>query len=64
MFGSTTSLATALVSAAMSLGSLGGVSAPDATPAPADSDKPYMAAKEYAMADSFSCDYYNLPWCR
>lgn len=70
MIGSASSLASAIVSAAMSLGALGGTPAAPAAPAPApaatqtNSEKPYMATTEYAMADTFSCDFYDLPWCR
>ena len=65
MFGRTSVLATTIASAALSLSALTGAPAATATAAPAtatSSDK--LQVKEYALSDTFSCDYYNLPWCR
>ncbi len=65
MFGRTSVLATTIASAALSLSALTGAPAATATAAPAtatSSDE--LQVKEYALSDTFSCDYYNLPWCR
>lgn len=65
MFGRTSVLATTITSAALSLSALTGAPAATATAAPAtatSSDE--LQVKEYALSDTFSCDYYNLPWCR
>lgn|GEM_PF-1470132 len=65
MFGHTSVLATTITSAALSLSALTGAPAATATAAPAtatSSDE--LQVKEYALSDTFSCDYYNLPWCR
>lgn len=61
MFGSASSLATTIISGVLALGSLTG--APAATAAPANTGDD-LQVQEYAMADTFSCDYYHLPWCR
>ena len=63
MFGRTSVLATTIASAALSLSALTG--APTATAAPtATTSSDDLQVKEYALSDTFSCDYYNLPWCR
>ncbi|AYX82558.1 MULTISPECIES: hypothetical protein [Corynebacterium] len=63
MFRRTSVLATTIASAALSLGALTG--APAATAAPtATTSSDDLQVKEYALSDTFSCDYYNLPWCR
>ncbi|OFR59060.1 hypothetical protein HMPREF2878_01605 [Corynebacterium sp. HMSC065H09] len=63
MFRRTSVLATTIVSAALSLSALTG--APAATAAPtATTSSDDLQVKEYALSDTFSCDYYNLPWCR
>ena len=63
MFGRTSVLATTIASAALSLSALTG--APAATAAPtATTSSDDLQVKEYALSDTFSCDYYNLPWCR
>ena len=67
MFGRKSVLAVTIASAALSLGTLTG--APAATAATAATAAPtasndYLQVKEYAMADTFSCDFYKLPWCR
>lgn len=65
MFERTSVLATTIASAALSLSALTGAPAATATAAPAtatSSDE--LQVKEYALSDTFSCDYYNLPWCR
>lgn len=65
MFGRTSVLATTIASAALSLSALTGAPAATTTAAPAtatSSDE--LQVKEYALSDTFSCDYYNLPWCR
>ena len=59
----TSVLATTIASAALSLSALTG--APTATAAPtATTSSDDLQVKEYALSDTFSCDYYNLPWCR
>lgn len=63
MFRRTSVLATTIASAALSLSALTG--APAATAAPtATTSSGDLQVKEYALSDTFSCDYYNLPWCR
>lgn len=66
MFERTSVLATTIASAALSLSALTGApAATAATAAPTtatSSDE--LQVKEYALSDTFSCDYYNLPWCR
>lgn len=65
MFERTSVLATTITSAALSLSALTGAPAATATAAPTtatSSDE--LQVKEYALSDTFSCDYYNLPWCR
>ncbi|EEB62413.1 hypothetical protein QP923_00530 [Corynebacterium sp. MSK151] len=63
MFRRTSVLATTIASAALSLSALTG--APTATAAPtATTSSDDLQVKEYALSDTFSCDYYNLPWCR
>ncbi|ASE56874.1 MULTISPECIES: hypothetical protein [Corynebacterium] len=63
MFRRTSVLATTIASAALSLSALTG--APAATAAPtATTSSDDLQVKEYALSDTFSCDYYNLPWCR
>ena len=63
MFRRTSVLATTIASAALSLSALTG--APAATAAPtATTSSDDRQVKEYALSDTFSCDYYNLPWCR
>lgn len=65
MFRRSSVLATTIASAALSLGALTGTPAAATTAAPAtatSSDE--LQVKEYALSDTFSCDYYNLPWCR
>ena len=63
MFRRTSVLATTIASAALSLSALTG--APAATAAPtATTSSDDLQVKEYALFDTFSCDYYNLPWCR
>ncbi|MCQ9351304.1 hypothetical protein [Corynebacterium sp. 5QC2CO] len=63
MFRRTSILATTIASAALSLGAL--TAAPSATAAPtATTSSDDLQVKEYALSDTFSCDYYNLPWCR
>lgn len=63
MFRRTSVLTTTIASAALSLSALTG--APTATAAPtATTSSDDLQVKEYALSDTFSCDYYNLPWCR
>ena len=63
MFRRTSVLAPTIASAALSLSALTG--APTATAAPtATTSSDDLQVKEYALSDTFSCDYYNLPWCR
>lgn len=65
MFRRSSVLATTIAFAALSLGALTGTPAAAATAAPTtatSSDE--LQVKEYALSDTFSCDYYNLPWCR
>lgn len=63
MFRRASVLATTIASAALSLSALTG--APTATAAPtATTSSDDLQVKEYALSDTFSCDYYNLPWCR
>ncbi|MCQ9171620.1 hypothetical protein JY506_04685 [Corynebacterium amycolatum] len=66
MFRRTSVLATTITSAALSLGALTGApAATAATAAPtATTGSDDLQVKEYALSDTFSCDYYNLPWCR
>ncbi|TXS80857.1 hypothetical protein CHU72_07060 [Corynebacterium sp. LK12] len=63
MFRRTSVLATTIASAALSLGALTGAPAATAAPA-ATTSSDDLQVKEYALSDTFSCDYYNLPWCR
>lgn len=63
MFRRTSVLATTIASAALSLGALTGAPAATAAPTTATSSDE-LQVKEYALSDTFSCDYYNLPWCR
>lgn len=63
MFRRTSVLATTIASAALSLSMLTGAPAATAAPAAATSSDD-LQVKEYALSDTFSCDYYNLPWCR
>ena len=66
MFRRSSVLATTIASAALSLGALTGApAATAATAAPtATTSSDDLQVKEYALSDTFSCDYYNLPWCR
>lgn len=61
MFGNASTIATTILSGALVLGGLTG--APIATAAPVDNGDD-LQVQEYAMSDTFSCDYYHLPWCR
>lgn len=63
MFRRSSVLATTIASAALSLGALTGTPAAAAAPT-ATTGSDDLKVKEYALSDTFSCDYYNLPWCR